>query len=84
MIDSIAEIEREKTKLFDSAICTKTVLNYSATFKETAITFCRQYKKAKDKKLMLLYESKNNRWLVSLNKKFEKFARLIKDFRDEL
>ncbi|MES2382496.1 MAG: hypothetical protein V4538_15720 [Bacteroidota bacterium] len=80
LIDSIFEIQREKTKLFDSVICTKTVQKDVIYFKELPITFCRQYKKAKDKKYMLFYEVKYNRWLVSVNNKFKKFSRLIKDF----
>ncbi len=68
-------------KLFDSVICTKTVEKIIIPYKETYPNLCRQYNKAKNEKLMLFYESKLNRWLVSLNKKFEKFSRLIKDFR---
>lgn len=81
LIESIEEIEREKTKLFDSVICTKTVEKIIIPFKESSPTLCRQYNKAKSKKLMLFYEVKYNRWLVSLNDKFKKFSRLIKDFR---
>jgi len=69
------------TKLFDSAICTKTVEKIIITHKETYPTFCRQYNKAKIRKLILFYESSSNRWFVSLNNKFKNFSLLIKDFR---
>lgn len=81
LLESISEIERDKTKLFDSVICTKTVKKEVIIFKETSPTLCRQYNKAKSKKLILFYESKYNRWLVSLNDKFKNFSRIIKDFR---
>jgi len=45
------------------------------------LTLCEQYKKAKTKNLMLFYETKLNRWLISSNNKFKKFSSLIKDFR---
>lgn len=48
---------------------------------ETYPTFCRQYNKAKTRKLILFYEKSSNRWLVSLNDKFKKFSTIIKDFR---
>lgn len=38
LIESIEEIEREKTKLFDSVICTKTVEKIIIPFKESSPT----------------------------------------------
>ncbi len=70
-----------KNNLFDSEICTKTVEKIIIPFKETYPTFCRQYNKAKIRKLILFYERSSNRWFVSLNDKFKKFSQIIKDFR---
>jgi hypothetical protein len=69
------------TKLFDSAICTKTVEKIIIPYKESSPTLCRQYNKARIKKFILFYERSSNRWLVSLNDKFKNFSQIIKDFR---
>lgn len=44
------------------------------------IPLCIQYKKAKAGKMMLFYDPKQNRWLVSKRESFKNFSKLVKKF----